>query len=101
MIERRKVDRVAVDLTVRKHIDGQAYFCRACEISSTGIRLKRVFDVDPGETLVDIEVPLVAGQLTTAVPSRRIWRGRGYEAFEFVGSSFAQKTILKRVFGSA
>ncbi len=100
MIERRKAGRLTVDLEVRKHFDGDSYCCRACEISPTGIRLKRIFDTHKSNDVIDIEVPLVQGGLTTAIPSRRVWRAGGYEAFEFVRPSFAQQAMLERVFGN-
>jgi hypothetical protein len=100
MIERRKAGRMQVDLTVRKHTNGSAYVCRACEISPTGIRLKRIFDTDSGGGLVDIEVPLVEGKLTTAITARRVWQRSGFEAFEFISPSFAQQAMLERLFGN-
>ncbi|MCP4604982.1 MAG: PilZ domain-containing protein [Proteobacteria bacterium] len=100
MIERRKANRKVVDLEVRKHSGSDTYYCRACEISPTGIRLKRIFDIGMSGSVVDIEVPLVEGGLTTAVSARRIWRKGGYEAFEFVDPSFAQQIMLERLFGN-
>ena len=101
MIDRRRTSRTSVDLTVRKLVDGHTYFCRACEISSKGIRLKSIFENNRDESPVDIEVPLVEGKLTTAVSARRIWQRDGYEAFEFVGSTYAQRTILEKLFGQS
>lgn len=100
MRERRRVGRTVVDMSVRKHINGDAYFCRACEISPSGIRLEKLFIGDSGTNLIDIEVPLVEGRLTTSVPARRVWCDSGYEAFEFVDPSFAQQAMLERLFGN-
>ncbi len=100
MDDRRKAGRQMVDLEVSKHIDGEVFRCRACEISPTGIRLTRVFAPDPGEKLVEIELPLVEGKLTTALSSRRVWRRGGFEAFEFVNPSFAQQAMLERLFNN-
>ena len=99
MIDRRRTGRTLVDLTVRKLMGGHTYFCRACEISSKGIRLKSIFGGNQEESSVDIEVPLVEGKLITAVSAKRIWQKNGFEAFEFVGSSYAQRTILEKLFG--
>ena len=99
MIERRRADRMAVDMEVQKHRGGDSYYCRACEISPSGIRLRRIFDLDESDELIDIEVPLVVGGLTTAIPSRRVWRKDGFEAFEFVGQSFAQQAMLEKLYG--
>lgn len=100
MIERRVAARRTVDLTVKRQFDGESYFCRACEISPTGIRLKRIFLPDDEASLVDIELPLVEGGLTTSITCRRVWRKGLYEAFEFIGSSFSQQALLERVFGN-
>lgn len=100
MIERRRSGRTVVDMAVRKHIDGDAYFCRACEISPTGIRLEKIFSAKAGAIEVNIEVPLVEGRLTTSVPARRVWWDGGFEAFEFVDPSFAQQAMLERLFGN-
>ncbi len=99
MIERRKMTRTTVDLTVRKHIDGHMYFCRACEISAKGIRLKLNYSGGMAGTSIDIEVPLVQGKLITAVSAKQIWKKNEFEAFEFLGPSFAQSVILERLFG--
>jgi len=100
MRERRRVGRTVVDMSVRKHINGDAYCCRACEISPTGIRLEKPFSMDSGTSLIDIEVPLVEGRLTTSVPARKVWCEGGFEAFEFVDPSFAQQAMLERIFGN-
>jgi PilZ domain-containing protein len=100
MNERRRASRMIVDLGVFKRIDGETYTCRACEISASGIRLTRMFDLDHGEKVVEIELPLVEGNLTTQISARRVWRREGYEAFEFVGASYAQQAMLERIFGN-
>lgn len=100
MVNRRRAERLSVDIGVVKRIGDQSYACRACEISPTGIRLSRIFDSDPGDQLVNIELPLVEGRLTTAVAARRVWRRGGFEAFEFVGASFAQQAMIERLFGN-
>jgi hypothetical protein len=87
-------------MKVNKHSGGASYRCRACEISPSGIRLKRVFDLDSSNDLVDIEVPLVEGGITTQVSARRVWRKGGFEAFEFINPSFAQQAMLERLFGN-
>ena len=87
MIERRDNLRRSVDMTVKRNFSGETYFCRACEISPTGIRLKRIFLPDDMEPVVDIEVPLVEGSITTSVSGRRVWRKGPYEAYEFINSS--------------
>ncbi len=100
MIERRVANRKNVDMTVKKRIGDESFFCRAYQISPTGIRLKREFLPDTDDALVDIELPLVEGGLTTSLTCRRVWRKGFYEAFEFVGSSFAQQAMLERIFGN-
>ena len=100
MEERRSADRKMIDLTVSKHINGDTYYCRACEISPGGIRLQRLFNPDPGDRTIRIELPLVEGGLTTVLSARKVWRSGGYEAFEFVNPSFAQQAILERIFGN-
>ena len=100
MIERRRADRMLVDMEVQKHLDGESYCCRACEISPTGIRLRRVFEDARERKLIDIEVPLVQGGLHTSLPARKIWSSGQYEAFEFVGPTFAQQAMLERLFGN-
>jgi hypothetical protein len=100
MLERRKTMRKVVDLMVKKLFEGDSYFCRACEISPTGIKLQRLVTSSLDDGLIDIEVPLVAGQLTTAVSSRRVWREGRFEAFEFVSPSLAQQVMLERIFGT-
>ena len=98
MNERRKSGRVGIDMEVNRHADGDTFICQACEISPTGIKLRRVLLEDYGDRLIDIEVPLVKGGLTTALKARRVWAGGGYEGFEFVGASFAQQAMLERIF---
>lgn len=100
MNERRRAGRMCVDMAVRKYIKGEILSCRACEISPTGIRLERTLGLDSGEQPISIEVPLVEGRLTTAVPARRVWRNREFEAFQFISPSFAQQAMLERMFGN-
>lgn len=100
MHERRRANRKTVDLSVSKLVNGNTYFCRACEISPTGIRLNRILTPESGDRLIDIELPLVKGRLTTVLSARKIWRSEGFEAFEFVDPSFAQRTILHQLYGT-
>ena len=100
MIEQRRAKRQNVDMGVKKVVDGESYACRACEISPTGIRLERLFDHSPEDQFIEIQLPLVDGQLTTQVNARRVWRKSGFEAFEFVSPSFAQQAMLERLFGN-
>jgi hypothetical protein len=100
MNERRGASRRPTDMTVSKHVDGEIYFCRACEISPTGIRLERIFNPDPGDRPINIELPLVEGGLTTVLAARKVWRKGDFEAFEFMKPSFAQQSILEQLFGN-
>ena len=100
MNERRRANRRTIDMTVSKHVDGETYFCRACEISPTGIRLERLFNPDPGERPIRIELPLVEGGLTTVLSARKVWRRGEHEAFEFMSPSYAQQSILEQLFGN-
>jgi hypothetical protein len=100
MIEQRRARRRAVDFGVKKVVAGESYCCRACEISPTGIRLERLLDQSSEDRYIEIQLPLVEGQLTTQVAARRVWRRAGFEAFEFVGPSFAQQAMLERMFGN-
>jgi len=34
------------------------------------------------------------------VTARPVWRGSGFEAFEFVHTTFAQQAMLERLFGN-
>jgi hypothetical protein len=100
MIERRVSTRRTVDMTIKRQIDGESCFCRACEISPTGIRMKRIFLPEDEGGLIDIELPLVEGGITTELTCRRVWRKGRYEAYEFIDSSFSQQALLERVFGN-
>lgn len=100
MKNKRRAERRVVDMDVRKLVNGATIDCRACEISPMGIRLERESDDLTEGSAVEIQVPLVAGQLTTKVPARAVWRRSGFEAFEFVGTSFAQQAMLERLFGN-
>jgi hypothetical protein len=74
--------------------------CQACEISPTGIRVVRGGEPLRGSDLVQIEVPLVPGGITTVFTARRVWHRGGYEAFEFVSPTFAQQAVLERRLGN-
>lgn len=100
MLNKRRAERMAVDLGVTKYIGGEAQTCRACEISSTGIRLAQAFDDAPSDQIVEIELPLVEGKLHTQVSARRVWRNEDFEAYEFISPSVAQQTMLERVYCS-
>jgi hypothetical protein len=100
MINKRKAERRIVDMGVRMLVKGEAFQCRACEISPIGIRLENALDYTANGEVVEIEVPLVEGQLTTQVSARPVWCRSGFEAFEFVETSFAQQAMLERLFGN-
>ena len=101
MRNKRRAERMAVDLGVTKYIGGEARTCRACEISATGIRLEQTFDNETGDTFVEIEVPLVEGKLHTQVSARRVWENDDFEAYEFIDASRAQQIMLERVYAEA
>jgi hypothetical protein len=100
MRERRRANRKTVDILVSKLVNGNSYSCRACEISPSGIRLKWILSPESGDRIINIELSLVEGKLTTVLSARKIWRSKGYEAFEFVDPSFAQRTILHQLYGT-
>ncbi len=97
MNNKRRAERRAVDLGVTMYIDGEPYPCRACEISNSGIRLAQTLGDTSRET-VELALPLVEGQLNTQVTARQVWSNAFFEAFEFIAPSFAQKTMLERIF---
>ena len=98
MTDKRRAERRTVDLGVTKIVNGESYPCRACEISPTGIRLCQNAGASHAEPLVELALPLVEGQLNTQVTARHVWSDDAFDAFEFVDASFAQQTILQRVF---
>ena len=98
MMNKRRAERMIVDLGVTKYIGGEARTCRACEISATGIRLTQTFDDATGDPFVEIEVPLVEGKLHTQVSARRVWENDDFEAYEFVEPTRAQQIMLERVY---
>lgn len=100
MLNKRRAERMVVDLGVTKYIGGEAQTCRACEISATGIRLTQAFDDAPIDQIVEIELPLVEGKLHTQVSARRVWQNADFEAYEFISPSVAQQTMLERVYCS-
>ena len=98
MLNKRRAERMSVNLGVTKYIGGEAQTCRACEISATGIRLSHAFDDAPINQVVEIELPLVEGKLHTQVSARRVWKNDDFEAFEFVAPTLAQRTMLERIY---
>ncbi len=100
MKNKRRAERRIVDMGVTKVVQGESYPCRACEISPIGIRLENALAESAADDIIEIEVPLVEGQLTTQVSARPVWNRSGYEAFEFVSPSFAQQAMLERLFGN-
>lgn len=101
MSDRRRAERMHVNMRITMHMGPQATPGRACEISPSGIRLQRP-ESTISDTLDDIsiELPLVEGKLTTCIPSRRVWTDESYEAYAFTGASFAQQVMLERLFGN-
>lgn len=96
-MNKRRAKRREVDLGVTMYVNGEPYPCRACEISHSGIRLALTLNDISIET-VELELPLVEGQLNTQVTARQVWSNSRFEAFEFIEPSFAQKTMLERIF---
>ncbi|MDD5309956.1 MAG: PilZ domain-containing protein [Deltaproteobacteria bacterium] len=100
MVERRKARRIPVDFDVTETVNGVPHDCQACEISPTGIRMVRRSESARGADLVQIEIPLVPGGITTVFTARRVWQRGGHEAFEFVSPTFAQQAVLERRLGN-
>ena len=98
MLNKRRAERMVVDMGVTKYIGGEAQTCRACEISATGIRLAQVFDDASSNQIVEIELPLVEGKLHTQVSARRVWHNDDFEAYEFISPSYAQQKMLERIY---
>ena len=97
MSNKRRAERRAVDLGVTMYVNGEPYPCRACEISHSGIRLALTLNETANQT-VELELPLVEGQLNTQVTARQVWSDSAFEAFEFIEPTFAQRTMLERIF---
>ncbi len=100
MINKRKAERANVNLGVTKYVGGEAHVCQACEISSSGIKLEQSLEDSSLHQIIEIELPLVEGKLHTQVSARRVWQNAGFEAYEFIGHSHAQKTILERIYNN-
>ena len=100
MNERRRAERVEVEMLVTKDTGGECHLCQALDLSPSGIRLERTIAVDEAGDVVNIEIPLVAGGLTTLIAAREVWRNPTSAAYEFVSPSFAQQAILEKLFGN-
>lgn len=100
MIERRRAERMSVQMMVTQDAGGDCRPCQAHDLSPTGIRLQRRSAAGDPPPVINIEIPLVPGGLTTAIAARRVWQSPTQEAYEFVDPSFAQQAMLERVFGN-
>jgi hypothetical protein len=86
-----------VDLPVTKQSGDSSVDCWASDISPSGIRLRRFRDGSDG-SVIDLELHLVPGALSTVIQGRRVWRDEDSEAFAFQNASFAQQALLERLF---
>jgi hypothetical protein len=86
-----------VDLPVTKLRRGTSADCWASDISPTGIRLRRFRD-ETDWNVIDLELHLVPGAISTVIKARRVWQDEDSEAFAFQDASFAQQAMLERMF---
>lgn len=100
MVERRNGSRKRIDIPVTKQLGDADLLCRIRDISPTGVRLVRRPGASPGQAVLNLELHLVPGSITTVISARRVWSTDDFEAFEFVSPSFAQQAIIERMLGN-
>lgn len=100
MSDRRNGARKPLQLPVTKQLGDDSRDCFVSDISPTGIRIKRHDYRRYEQPLCNMELHLVPGAITTVMTARRVWQDDDFEAFEFVGPSFAQQAMLERMLGN-
>jgi hypothetical protein len=102
MVDRRNGNRKRIELPVTKQTGDAELLCRISDISPTGVRLLRGrrhgFLRD--QQVLNLELHLVPGSITTVISARQVWSDDQFEAFEFVAPSFAQQAIIERMLGN-
>ena len=97
MSERRNACRKMIDLPVTKQAREVSTDAWASDISPTGVRLRRFRDENDW-SVIDLELHLVPGAISTVIRARRVWKDDDFEAFAFQNASFAQQAMLERMF---
>jgi hypothetical protein len=100
MYDRRNGNRHEVDMPVTKLTGDNARDGYAADLGPTGVRLRRVLDRAPTQPLLNIELHLVPGAISTVIAARKVWHDDDYEGFEFIAPSFAQQAFLERACGN-
>jgi hypothetical protein len=97
MSERRNANRKTIDLPVTKQAGDLSMDAWASDISPTGVRLRRFRD-QADWSVIDLELHLVPGAISTVIQARRVWKDEDFEAFAFENATFSQQAILERMF---
>ncbi len=97
MTDRRNACRKMVDLPVTKQTGELSTDAWASDISPTGVRLRRFRDGNDW-SVIDLELHLVPGAVTTVVRAHQVWKDEDFEAFAFQDASFAQQALFERLF---
>jgi hypothetical protein len=100
MSNRRSAKRRTVDLPVTKQMGEESREGFAADLSPTGARLRRLLDREPSQGLLNLELHVVPGSLSTVVAARRVWFDDDFEGFEFISPSFSQQALLERICGN-
>jgi hypothetical protein len=100
MVDRRNGSRKRMDIPVTKQTGDADLLCRISDISPTGVRLLRRLGGAAEQPVLNLELHLVPGSITTVISARRVWSTDDFEAFQFVAPSFAQQAIIERMLGN-
>lgn len=100
MDDKRNGNRNVVDMPVTKLMNEDNREGYAADLSPTGVRLLRLLDREPTQQVLNLELHVVPGSVSTVVTARRVWFDEDFEGFEFIAPSFAQQALLERVCGN-
>jgi len=93
--ERRNAKRSGVEILLNKYVDGFPYTCRALDISTQGVLLRRIHEPSLRREAYSLEIGVPGAPAPIWVWSRPVWTRGARQALRFVGLTQQDRTVLE------
>ena len=96
MKERRSARRAGTNILLNKYIDGFPYACRAIDISTSGILVRRISEPELARETYPLEIGIPGADAPIWVWSRPVWNRGPRQALRFVAMAAKDREVLRR-----
>jgi hypothetical protein len=94
--ERRTAKRSGVEILLNKYVDGFPHTCRALDISTGGVLLRRIHEPSLRREAYSLEIGVPGAAAPIWVWTRPVWTRGARQALRFVGMTPQDRKVLEQ-----